>query len=54
MTEEKPKAVIDSKFTFAKVPQAFQKLRTGHARGKIVTRVAENSLECFLARASSV
>ncbi|KAJ5597808.1 hypothetical protein N7537_007892 [Penicillium hordei] len=36
MTEGKAKAVIDSKFTFAKVPQAFQKLRTGHAKGKIV------------------
>lgn len=41
MTEGKAKAVIDSKFTFAEVPQAFRKLRTGHARGKIVIRVAE-------------
>lgn len=41
MVEGKAKAVIDSSFTFAEVPQAFQKLRTGHARGKIVIRVAE-------------
>ncbi|KAF7515690.1 hypothetical protein PCG10_002962 [Penicillium crustosum] len=41
MAEGKAKAVIDSKFAFAEVPQAFQKLRTGHARGKIVIRVAE-------------
>lgn len=41
MVEGKAKAVIDSKFTFAEVPQAFQKLRKGHARGKIVIRVAE-------------
>ncbi|KAJ5202645.1 hypothetical protein N7449_004724 [Penicillium cf. viridicatum] len=41
MAEGKAKAVLDSKFTFAEVPQAFQKPRTGHARGKIVIRVAE-------------
>lgn len=41
MAEGKAKAVIDSKFTFTEVSQAFQELRTGHVRGKIVILVAE-------------
>ncbi|PVH70422.1 hypothetical protein DL98DRAFT_564177 [Cadophora sp. DSE1049] len=41
MAEGKAKAMIDGKFTFAEVPQAFRRLRKGHTRGKIAIRVAE-------------
>ena len=40
MGEGKVKAVIDSTYTFDKVPEAFRQLREGHARGKIVIDVA--------------
>lgn len=33
--------VVEAQFSFAQVPQAFQKLEEGHARGKTVVRVAE-------------
>ncbi|XP_040920918.1 reticulon-4-interacting protein 1 homolog, mitochondrial-like [Toxotes jaculatrix] len=33
--------VVEAQFPFAQVPQAFQKLEQGHARGKTVVRVAE-------------
>lgn len=33
--------VVEAQFPFSKVPQAFQKLEEGHARGKTVVRVAE-------------
>lgn len=33
--------VVEAQFPFAQVPQAFQKLEEGHARGKTVVRVAE-------------
>ncbi|KAL8653202.1 MAG: hypothetical protein Q9210_002244 [Variospora velana] len=40
MQEGKVKAVVDSKFPFEQAPQAFEKLKTGRARGKIVVDVA--------------
>lgn len=33
--------VVEAQFPFSQVPQAFQKLEQGHARGKTVVRVAE-------------
>lgn len=36
MKEGKVKAVIDSKYPFEQAPQAFQKLKTGRAKGKIL------------------
>ncbi|XP_047429381.1 reticulon-4-interacting protein 1 homolog, mitochondrial-like [Mugil cephalus] len=33
--------VVEAQFPFTQVPQAFQKLEQGHARGKTVVRVAE-------------
>ncbi|XP_054474145.1 reticulon-4-interacting protein 1 homolog, mitochondrial-like [Anoplopoma fimbria] len=33
--------VVEAQFPFTQVPQAFQKLENGHARGKTVVRVAE-------------
>lgn len=32
---------MEAQFPFTQVPQAFQKLEQGHARGKTVVRVAE-------------
>lgn len=32
---------MEAQFPFSQVPQAFQKLEEGHARGKTVVRVAE-------------
>lgn len=32
---------MEAQFPFAQVPQAFQKLEEGHARGKTVVRVVE-------------
>ena len=32
---------MEAQFPFTQVPQAFQKLELGHARGKTVVRVAE-------------
>lgn len=32
---------MEAQFPFAQVPQAFQKLEEGHARGKTVVRLAE-------------
>jgi len=40
MKTGKVKAVIDQKFLFEEAPQAFEKLKTGRARGKIVVDVA--------------
>ncbi|KAL8658778.1 MAG: hypothetical protein Q9202_007433 [Teloschistes flavicans] len=40
MAEGKVKAVIDSEFSFEEAPQAFEKLKTGRAKGKIVIDVA--------------
>ncbi|XP_056872327.1 reticulon-4-interacting protein 1 homolog, mitochondrial-like isoform X1 [Takifugu flavidus] len=37
--------VVEAQFPFAQVPQAFQKLEEGHARGKTVVRVAEEDEE---------
>ncbi|CAN9507863.1 unnamed protein product [Ophioblennius macclurei] len=34
--------VVEAQFPFTQVPQAFQKLEQGHARGKTVVRVAED------------
>ncbi|TDZ41125.1 Zinc-type alcohol dehydrogenase-like protein [Colletotrichum trifolii] len=39
MKNKKAKAVIDSTFAFEDVPAAFQKLREGRARGKIIIHV---------------
>lgn len=33
--------MVEAQFPFSQVPQAFQKLEEGHARGKTVVRVAE-------------
>lgn len=38
--EEKVRTVIDQKYGFEEAPKAFEKLRTGRARGKIVVDVA--------------
>ncbi|KAI4201542.1 MAG: hypothetical protein LQ350_003157 [Teloschistes chrysophthalmus] len=40
MSEGKIKALIDSKFSFEEAPKAFEKLKTGRAKGKIVVDVA--------------
>ena len=40
MKEGKVKAVIDERFKFEDAPKAFEKLKTGRARGKIVVEVA--------------
>ncbi|KAI0473554.1 hypothetical protein GGR56DRAFT_666704 [Xylariaceae sp. FL0804] len=39
MEEGKVKPVIDEVFAFDEVPRAFEKLKTGHAHGKIVIKV---------------
>uniref|UniRef100_A0A1A7YXU0 NAD(P)H oxidoreductase RTN4IP1, mitochondrial n=2 Tax=Iconisemion striatum TaxID=60296 RepID=A0A1A7YXU0_9TELE len=38
--------VVEAQFPFAHVPQAFQKLEEGHARGKTVIKVAEEDDSC--------
>ncbi|KAI4176183.1 MAG: hypothetical protein LQ343_001227 [Gyalolechia ehrenbergii] len=43
MKDGKVKAVIDTKFPFEQAPQAFEKLKTGRARGKIVVDVASDT-----------
>ena len=43
MEEGKVKAVIDQKFAFEDAPKAFEKLKTGRARGKIVVDVASET-----------
>lgn len=43
MKEGKLKAVIDEKFAFEDAPQAFLKLKTGRAKGKIVVDVASGA-----------
>ncbi|TVY81284.1 Zinc-type alcohol dehydrogenase-like protein, partial [Lachnellula suecica] len=40
MKEGKVKAVIDSTFSFEEAPKAFDRLKTGRARGKIVVNVS--------------
>ena len=40
MGEGKVKAVVDSRFAFEEAPDAFRKLKTGRAKGKIVVDVA--------------
>ncbi|KAG4432166.1 hypothetical protein IFR05_012358 [Cadophora sp. M221] len=42
MSEGKVKAVIGETFEFEDVPKAFEHLRTGHTKGKIVVHVSEN------------
>lgn len=37
--------MVEAQFSFAQVPQAFQKLEEGHARGKTVVLVAEEEEE---------
>jgi NADPH:quinone reductase-like Zn-dependent oxidoreductase len=43
MSTGKVKSVVDQKFSFEQAPQAFEKLRTGRARGKIVIDVASET-----------
>ena len=43
MKEGKVKAVVDTKFSFEEAPKAFEKLKTGRARGKIVVDVASET-----------
>lgn len=43
MRDGKVKAVIDSRFPFEQAPQAFEKLKTGRAKGKIVVQVASDT-----------
>jgi NADPH:quinone reductase-like Zn-dependent oxidoreductase len=43
MKEGKVKAVIDQKFSFEQAPKAFEKLKTGRAKGKIVVDVASET-----------
>lgn len=43
MKEGKIRAVIDSTFEFNEAPKAFERLKTGRARGKIVVHVKESS-----------
>ncbi|XP_017267501.1 reticulon-4-interacting protein 1 homolog, mitochondrial [Kryptolebias marmoratus] len=38
--------VVEAQFSFAQVPQAFQKLEDGHSRGKTVIKVAEEDDSC--------
>ncbi|TVY14804.1 Zinc-type alcohol dehydrogenase-like protein, partial [Lachnellula arida] len=45
MAEGKVRAVIDSTFSFEEAPKAFEKLRTGRSRGKIVVDVALETYE---------
>lgn len=41
MKEGKIRAVIDSTFEFAEVPKAYEKLKTGRARGKVVVHIQD-------------
>ncbi|RYP91263.1 hypothetical protein DL770_002581 [Monosporascus sp. CRB-9-2] len=41
MAEGKVKAVIDETFEYKDVPEAYRKLKTGHAKGKILVKVSE-------------
>ncbi|KAL9582785.1 MAG: hypothetical protein Q9212_003100 [Teloschistes hypoglaucus] len=43
MSQGKVKALIDSKFSFEDAPKAFEKLKTGRAKGKIVVEVASGT-----------
>jgi len=43
MKEGKVRAVIDQKFLFEEAPRAFEKLKTGRAKGKIVVDVASET-----------
>lgn len=43
MAEGKVRTVIDTKFSFEEAPKAFEKLKTGRARGKIVVDVASDT-----------
>ncbi|KAF4635279.1 hypothetical protein G7Y89_g2830 [Cudoniella acicularis] len=45
MKEGKVKAVVDSKFAFEDAPKAFERLRTGRAKGKIVVDVASETYQ---------
>ncbi|RYP13388.1 hypothetical protein DL767_010746 [Monosporascus sp. MG133] len=41
MAEGKVKAVVDETFAYKDAPEAYRKLKTGHARGKILVKVSE-------------
>jgi NADPH:quinone reductase-like Zn-dependent oxidoreductase len=43
MKEGKIKPIIDQKFSFEQAPEAFEKLKTGRAKGKVVVDVASKS-----------
>lgn len=42
VADGKVKPVVDDVFSFSEVPQAYRKLKTGRARGKIVVRIASS------------
>jgi len=42
MVEGKLRAVVDSTWEFGDVPKAYEKLKTGRARGKVVVHVKED------------
>jgi len=44
MAEGKIKPVIDSKHKFEELRQAYQRLKTGRARGKIIVNVAPGGM----------
>ena len=41
MVEGKVKAVLDSTYEYTDAPKAYEKLKTGRAKGKIVVHVTE-------------
>ena len=43
MKEGKVRAIVDEVFDWEDAPQAFEKLKTGRARGKLVVHVKQNS-----------
>jgi D-arabinose 1-dehydrogenase-like Zn-dependent alcohol dehydrogenase len=43
MKEGKVKPIIDQKFSFEQAPKAFEKLKSGRAKGKIVIDVASET-----------
>jgi NADPH:quinone reductase-like Zn-dependent oxidoreductase len=42
MVEEKLRAVIDSTFEFSDTPKAFERVKTGRVRGKVVVHVKKS------------
>lgn len=42
LAQKKFRVVVDEVFGFENVPEAYKKLGTGRAKGKIIVRVAES------------